>query len=105
MLGTFDDLCLCIYDNQKPVAFCTVKFDKHIKDAARIGLYGVSPFYQGNQCGKILLQNVINYLYSVSIINISVVTQARNIHAINLYESCGFKINNTQLWYHKWMQI
>lgn len=105
VLGEFDDMCLCIYDKQQPIAFCTVKFDKLNQDTVQIGLFGVSQMYQGINCGKILLKHVLNFLHYKSIKNVFVVTQARNIQAINLYESCGFKVFKTQLWYHKWIQI
>lgn len=33
---------------------------------------------------------------------VRVVTQARNVAALRLYEGCGFRVEKAQTWYHRW---
>lgn len=99
--GVFDDLCLVLCINNRPVSYCTVKFYKQEK--AIIGLFGVSKIHIGKGYGKKLLENVSAYLTSKKIKKIIVVTQGRNYKAQRLYQSQGFLTLRTELWYHKWV--
>jgi len=97
--GTFDDVCYCLFEAKKPIAFCTLKFTAKV---ATIGLFGVSSDNAGKGFGKILLNNVLNLLMDKGFESVQVVTQGRNYNAQRLYQSVGFRTFKTELWYHKW---
>ena len=99
--GRFDDICLCLYDGNTPFAFSTVKYVT--KEEASMGLVGVSPSYMGKGYGKSLMHASLTYLKENGVKVVSVVTQGRNYPAQNLYQSVGFRLKTTQLWYHKWI--
>lgn len=99
--GAFDDECLCLFDGDAPVGFCTVKYVG--SGSANIGLFGMDPRYAGQGLGKCLLSNVFNRMIDKNVENVTVVTQGRNYAAQRLYQSVGFRTQSTQLWYHKWM--
>ncbi len=101
VLGQFDDECWCLYDNQKSVAFCTVKYEN--PHTAVIGLVGVDMQYQGKGLGQALIYSVFNVLVEKRIRKVYVVTQGRNYSAQRLYQCVGFRTHLTQLWYHKWI--
>lgn len=100
VLGTFDDVCYCIFDKKIPVAFCTISFKKDKK--ADIGILGLASKYQGKGLGIDLLKLVFNALYDKGFNKINVVTQGRNYGAQRLYQKTGFLTERTEMWYHKW---
>lgn len=100
VLGKFDHECYCIFDNNEPIAFCTIRYNKN---TASIGLFGVTNGYAGKGLGKILLDDVLFRMKQKGLTQIFVVTQGRNYGAQRLYQSCGFRTLSTELWYHKWM--
>jgi len=101
VMGDFDDECWCLIEDEKPYAFCTVRYFS--KEKAIIGLVGVSANCRGKGSGKKLILSVLKYLKDKGVRKVSVVTQGRNYPAQNLYITSGFRIKSTQLWYHKWM--
>jgi GNAT superfamily N-acetyltransferase len=101
VLGQYDDEAWCLFNNDEPFAFCTVRFRK--ENTASIGLIGIKEDYRGKDFGRKLLLNLFHKLYSKSVQKVIVVTQGRNYAAQNLYQSVGFRTKITQLWYHKWI--
>jgi dTDP-4-amino-4,6-dideoxy-D-galactose acyltransferase len=99
--GEFDDECWCLIDDNRPFAFCTLRYVK--SDTAQIGLLGMSNAYHGRGLGKTLLKSVFSVLVEKKISRVIVVTQGRNYPAQNLYQSVGFTTKENQLWYHKWV--
>jgi len=99
--GTFDDECICLVGRHGAVAFCTIKYLAHSR--AKIGLFGVDGAYVGQGLGKKLLGVVVTEMIAREIVTVEVVTQGRNFAAQRLYENVGFRIHETQLWYHKWV--
>lgn len=99
--GQFDDECWCLFEGGKPFAFCTVRYLE--ERAAHIGLVGIANSHWGDGHGKRLLHSVFNKLYERDVRTLGVITQGRNYAAQNLYQSTGFRIKATQLWYHKWI--
>tara|TARA_X000000950_G_scaffold108424_2_gene136749 strand:+ start:17692 stop:18768 length:1077 start_codon:yes stop_codon:yes gene_type:complete len=97
----YDNECLIYCIKNKPVAYCTLKYLN--KETAVIGLLGVGKYYSGKGYGKILMQQVYNFLIKKSIEKILVVTQGRNFQAQRFYQKENFLIANTELWYHKWI--
>ena len=102
VLGLFDHECYCIFFNNSPVGFCTIRYTS--LDHATIGLFGISKDHQNKGLSKNLLSYVNNILYDKGINKISVVTQGRNIAAQRAYQKSGFFSKRTQLWYHKWIK-
>lgn len=68
---------------------------------ADIGLIAVDSKFRGMGIGKALMQSAENF-YLSKLINIQVVTQGNNQAARKLYESCGYKIESQQFFYHVW---
>ena len=99
--GEFDDECWCLYEENIITAFCTVKYNEN--DEATIGLIGVSSNSIGKGYGRKILVSTLKHLKARGINRVNVVTQGRNYAAQNLYQSVGFMINASQLWYHKWV--
>ena len=100
VLGKFDHECYCIFDNNEPIAFCTIRYNKN---TASVGLFGVTNGHAGKGLGKILLDNVVVSMNQKGITQLFVVTQGRNYVAQRLYQSAGFRTFSTELWYHKWI--
>jgi dTDP-4-amino-4,6-dideoxy-D-galactose acyltransferase len=98
--GTFDHECYVWFENEIPVAFCTIRYSLY--NMANIGLFGVHKDSAGKGYGKKLLFSVIQILATKKVKTIEVVTQGRNYAAQRLYQSIGFKTKVTELWYHKW---
>lgn len=101
VLGTFDHVCFCIFKDDRPVGFCTIRYSK--LETANIGLVGFSAEYQGMGLGRKLMQYVISECSKKGIKKIFVVTQGRNYMAQRLYQAAGFRTFSTELWYHKWL--
>lgn len=68
----------------------------------RIELFGVHPLHQGKGIGKKLLARFLSNMRHKGYSHFETVTQGSNIPAIRVYEYAGFRINETQLDYHKW---
>ena len=83
VLGAFDDFCYALYENNKPIGFCTIKVKN--RHSASIGLLGVHQNYISLGMGQYMLNMVIGELYKDGITYIDVVTQGRNYSAQRLY--------------------
>jgi dTDP-4-amino-4,6-dideoxy-D-galactose acyltransferase len=101
VLGLFDDFCYALYENNKPIGFCTIKLKNRY--SASIGLLGIHQNYINEGLGQYMLNMVIGELYKDGITYIDVVTQGRNYSAQRLYQRCGFLTLSNELWYHKWL--
>lgn len=98
--GEFDHECWCLLEEEKIVAFCSVRYEQ--EKSAQIGLIGVHEACTGRGLGKHILKCTMSKLAKSGIVELTVVTQGRNYPAQNLYQSVGFKTKESQLWYHKW---
>jgi dTDP-4-amino-4,6-dideoxy-D-galactose acyltransferase len=90
-------------NNQKPVAYCSAIVGSN--GTADIGLIGVHAALQGKGLGYTLLNQVCSLLADSGAQKIDVVTQGRNVHALQLYSKSGFRIRSIDLWYHKWYSL
>lgn len=97
----FADHVIVIRKDDKPQAFITCQLNKETK-VGSIGLIGVAEFARGQQLAPFLIDVALEYFQAMGMIQVEVVTQARNISANRLYQKCGFRTKNTYLWYHKW---
>ena len=57
---------------------------------------------RGVGCGRALIASALEWSERHGLRPATVVTQARNVHGLRLYERCGFVTTSVQLWYHWW---
>lgn len=67
-----------------------------------IGLIGVAPDARGGGVGRRLVEGAVAWSREQGLERVTVVTQARNVPALRLFESCGFRMADLGLWFHKW---
>lgn len=67
---------------------------------AKIVLIG--KFVQTRGIGAHLIKSYENLVIQKKIPKIVVITQAKNIKAVNLYIKCGFRLSHTEVFFHKW---
>jgi ribosomal protein S18 acetylase RimI-like enzyme len=80
----------------------------HLNPARRegqIGLVGVSPEVRGKGIGKNLILAATGWFRAHGAQEVTVITQGNNRTAQRLYQQCGFRTRDLQLWYHKWYPI
>lgn len=98
--GKYDHLCYCLFINDMPIGYCTVRFnDQH---TASLGLFGIAKEHQRKSLGNYLLQLTCADLFNKGYKEIHVVTQGKNIGAQRTYQGNGFKTLRTEMWYHRW---
>jgi dTDP-4-amino-4,6-dideoxy-D-galactose acyltransferase len=68
----------------------------------QIGLLGVAGTHARAGLGRALVQRYLSWSVQQGVQRATVVTQARNTAAQNLYRSCGFLPATLQRWYHRW---
>jgi dTDP-4-amino-4,6-dideoxy-D-galactose acyltransferase len=68
----------------------------------QIGLLGVAEKHARAGLGKALVRRFLSWSYQQGAQRATVVTQARNTAAQNLYPHCGFLPVALQRWYHRW---
>lgn len=100
VLGTFDHYTYVLCQGGEPIGFCSVREQR--KNAASIGLFGMSADYAGKGLAQVLLAVTLQKLKENGIDYVEVVTQGRNYGAQRLYQRAGFVTKSTELWYHKW---
>ena len=66
-------------------------------------MMGVKPEYRGKKIGKILLAKGLSYLAKKGMHTAILTVDDHNKTAQNLYQTFGFKLLNTSLWYEKWV--
>jgi len=67
----------------------------------QIYMLGVDPDYRGRGIGKSLLLAGLSYLKSRGVAVVGLTVDSQNTAACALYESVGFEISSTTLWYGK----
>lgn len=90
--GGTDDLLVAEYDGK-------VSGYVLLGDRAKIELIGVSDAARGHGVGRAL---VLSAIAADGDRDVKVVTQARNVAAMRLYEASGFKVVSADAWYHRW---
>ena len=101
--GKYDHLCYCLFMDDKPIGYCTIRFtDSH---TASLGLFGITSAHQRKSLGNYLLQLTCADLFKKGYKEVHVVTQGKNIGAQRTYQGNGFKILSVDMWYHKWLAV
>ena len=100
-----DDIFLT-FDSDKPVGYCWTRIESWEKKApgegtGRIYMLGVDPDYRGKGFGRQLLLVGLSYLKSKSLRVVELTVDNENKAARALYESVGFKLWTSSLWYEK----
>lgn len=77
----------------------------HLREGAvgQIGLVGVSDRARGRGFGRRLVRAALRWFAARGCRQVRVVTQGRNAAAQKLYQGCGFRTQQVQLWYHLWL--
>ncbi len=83
------------------VAYVTTAINNDRK-SGQIELVGIAPEWQKKGIGRELVAEALSYFTKNRVQTITTVTQGRNIHALKLYQKCGFSIRSIEIWYHKW---
>jgi dTDP-4-amino-4,6-dideoxy-D-galactose acyltransferase len=68
----------------------------------QIGLVGVADKAKGKGIGTSLVSHAVRWFAQEGAMNVSVVTQARNVSAQRLYQKCGFATRSVEFWFHRW---
>ena len=68
----------------------------------RIGLVGVTAAARGRGVGRALVNAALRFFSDHSVGHVRVATQGTNVAAVRLYESTGFRIRETRIWFHRW---
>jgi len=87
----------------RPVGYMTV----HADDAAGRGLLGLSsvaPEARRRGLGQALVRGAVGWCGGRGLTEVAVVTQGRNVAALRVFETCGFRIRDVRLWFHKWYE-
>lgn len=85
----------------RPEGFITLR----TKDGApHIDLLGVAGEARGRKVGSRLIRAAANRLRAGGSMRLDVVTQGHNIPALRTYQSAGFRIVSSRLFYHVWIK-
>lgn len=74
-------------------------------ETGRIGLVAVSPAARGRGLGHLLVKNTVAWCQSRGAKGVRVATQGTNVAALRLYESCGFRVAEVKVWFHRWFEL
>jgi ribosomal protein S18 acetylase RimI-like enzyme len=69
---------------------------------SEIGLVAISEATRGTGKALALMERSLGWAAACGAVRITVVTQGRNVAALRLYERAGFRVQNTEVWYHLW---
>lgn len=85
-----------------PLGYVSCHYDPE-SSSGQIGLFATHESIRGRGVGKRLVGAAFEWFSKKGAQEISVVTQGRNIAAQRLYQGCGFRTAEVQLWLHKWI--
>ena len=69
-----------------------------------IGLFAVREDVRGRGIGERLLRAAAAWFSSSGVTSMAVVTQGRNVKALQFYLRGGLSIRNVDLWFHRWSE-
>ncbi len=82
------------WESNQLIGLIAVYCNNPNKNSAYITSVSVLPSYQGKGIGSDLLNNCINHIKFLSFSNIELEVFHENFHAVQLYQSNGFKVTN-----------
>jgi dTDP-4-amino-4,6-dideoxy-D-galactose acyltransferase len=80
-----------------------VTCDLDAERRGQIGLLGVDVNMRRSGIARLLVRGAQHWFIEHGAPTVQVVTQARNVGALRLYQRCGFLSSLVQLWYHRWL--
>jgi mycothiol synthase len=103
--ASFEDITLCL-DETEPIGYCwSMIYDDNdnVLDGTRgrINMLGVDPDYRGKGVGKKVLLNGLVQLKGRGVRVVVLTVDNENKAARSLYQSVGFKVQSSSLWYQK----
>jgi GNAT superfamily N-acetyltransferase len=104
----YADHVLVAEREEAPIGYLTLHLTQPAapdgRRAARIGIFAVHEQYRNQGVGRHLLRAAAQVLDGTGVTETSVVTAGRNVAALRLYYSEGFKTVDVALWYHRWFR-
>lgn len=97
--GEFDHICL-IKRSEKGQLQGGITLRLGENQQVKIGLLAVSPSFQQQGIGKILLNAAVIWASQQNRTKLKIVTQSSNIYAIRLYQHIGAKIKAIYYWFY-----
>lgn len=98
---------IIVYKKSAPVGYCWLQINNKEKvkeekeSTGRIHMLGVDPDHRGEEIGKLILTTGMQHLKQRGINLVELTVDNENKPAKRLYESLGFKVWKTRLWYEK----
>jgi dTDP-4-amino-4,6-dideoxy-D-galactose acyltransferase len=86
---------------EDPAGYVTCHVDETTSSGS-IGLIGVAPEARGRGLGHELVAGAVAWCRDSGQTRVTVVTQTRNVPALRMFESSGFRTEAVALWFHKW---
>jgi GNAT superfamily N-acetyltransferase len=87
----------------RPAGYMTVHADREAEQGS-LGLSSVDREARGQGLGQALVRGAVAWCREHGLGEVTVVTQGRNVAALRTFESCGFRIRDVRLWFHKWYE-
>jgi dTDP-4-amino-4,6-dideoxy-D-galactose acyltransferase len=97
----YADMVLVAKLDGAPAGYITLNYSA--PNDSGIELFAVGPEVRGRGVGRQLLSCGLDWLRSKGALESHVVTQGRNVSALQVYQKAGFRVENLQLWYHLWL--
>ncbi len=72
--------------------------------SGKIGLLAIDAAARGRGLAIQLIRAAQRWFIQHGLVDVTVVTQGRNVPAQRLYQRCGFVTRSQQLWYHAWFR-
>ena len=101
LTGEKADAVLVALANEIPAGMVTLSAKDGIGD---IGLIAVDTAFRGQHLGISLMAAARNWYINHKLKHARVVTQADNQAACRLYQQCGYKMIQTEYFYHFWLE-
>ena len=99
--GSLADLVLVVELSGEAAGYITARLDPDQR-VGTIELVGTSHPVRRRGVGRALVASALAEFARAGMNRASVVTQGRNVAAQRLYQSCGFRTELVQVWYHHW---
>ena len=92
------------YDGDRIIGYCWTRITSEMDEGEKKGqvlMLGVDPDYRDKGVGKEVLLTGLSYLKSKGIPVVELTVDSKNQAACALYQSVGFRIRKSSLWYEK----